>query len=255
MLDRSEYSSYCDRFNKVWAYLKRNSENNEKTISDICDIRGYEYERMSGTLEKAEFIMLKEDCDLERLKRMGSDLALFNSEGKFRVQGRYLFPVKDMFGNVLAIIGWFPDEKKYITTPSKFFSKTCLFYGLEQMGTTGIGKEYFLTEGIFDSLSIRSLGYYSLAMMGIDASRYKIALYALFKRVIAIPDIDEQGKKVISGDKWKIPMNSKYFRWSGVSPEQIKDIDNFVHTFEEDDVRELLSEIPKETRRIVTYEF
>ena len=56
MLDRFEYSSYCDRFNKVWAYLKRNSENNEKTISDICDIRGYEYERMSGTLEKAEFI-------------------------------------------------------------------------------------------------------------------------------------------------------------------------------------------------------
>lgn len=255
MLQREEYASYCERFRKVWSYLKKNSERTEKVVSEICELRGYEFERMSGTLEKAEFIKLKEGTELDGLKKMGKDLALFNSEGKFRVNGRYLFPVKDMLGNVIAIIGWYPDEKKYITTPSKFFSKSCLFYGLEQFQRLGIGKKVYITEGIFDSLSIRSLGYPAFAMMGIDASRYKIALYSLFKQIIAIPDIDEQGKKVIKFDKWNIPMNSKYFRWSGVSPEQVKDIDEFIHIFDEDDVRELLSEIGKETRRIVTYEF
>ena len=255
MLSRKEYADYCGRFHKVWAYLKKNSIKTEQTISEICEIRDYDYDRMSGILEKAEFIRLSDDCNTEKIKKLGNDLALFNSEGSFRLSGRYIFPVKDMLGNVVALIGWYPDDKKYITTPSKLFSKTCLFYGLEQMSRVGVGGVMYITEGIFDSLSIRSLGYPSLAMMGIDASRYKIAMYSLFKQIIAIPDIDDQGKKVIKFDKWKIPMNSKYFRWSGVSPDVVKDIDKFVHTFEEDDVRELLSEIGSQTRRIVTYEF
>lgn len=253
MLQRKEYASYCDRFHKVWLYLKKHSENN--VISEICDIRGYEFDRMSGTLSKAEFIKVKNDCNLDILKKMGSDLALFSKDGEFLVKGRYIFPVKDMLGNIIALIGWYPDEKKYITTPSKFFSKNCLFYGLEQLGTTGIGKTYYITEGIFDSLSIRSLGYHAVAMMGINSSRYKVALYSIFKQLIAIPDIDEQGKKVIKFDKWNIPMNSKYFKWSGVDPEKVKDIDLFIHIFDENDVRELLGEIPNETKRIVTYEF
>lgn len=255
MLEKAEYASYCDRFHKVWSYLKKNSENQDKTIYEICEIRGYEVDRMEGILSKAEFIKLKDDCNTKILKKMGNDLALFSKDDNFLVEGRYLFPVKDMFGNIIAIIGWYPDEKKYITTPSKFFSKTCLFYGMEQIGQTGIGKTYFLTEGIFDSLSIRSLGYNALAMMGIDCSRYKTALYSLFKRVIAIPDIDEQGKKVIKFDKWSLPANSKYFRWSGISPEKVKDIDVFINMFEYDDIYKLLSEIPNEKKRIVTYEF
>lgn len=255
MLSRKEYADYCGRFHKAWAYMKKNSVSTNQTISEICEIRGYEYEWMSGTLEKAEFIRLNDDFQAEKLKRLGDDLALFNSKGEFRLSGRYIFPVKDMLGNVLALIGWYPDEKKYVTTPSKLFSKSCLFYGMEQMHRLGLGGEVFLVEGIFDSLSIRSLGYPALAMMGISASRYKIALYSLFKNIVAIPDIDEQGSKVIKFDKWSIPRNSKYFRWTGISPEIVKDIDTFIHSFEEDDVRELLSEIRLEKKHIVTYEF
>ena len=133
-----------------------------------------------------------------------------------------------MVGNIVALIGWFPDEKKYITTPSRLFSKKCLFYGMEQLSMTGIGKNYFIVEGIFDSLSVRSLGYNCVAMMGISVSRYTEVLYSLFKNIVAIPDNDNEGRRVITEDRWRLPSNGKYLRLKG----NCKDIDDVLKVYD-----------------------
>lgn len=252
MLNKEEYLGYCKRFNALYEYLKSCSRNQSEVVREICEYRGYLVDRMGDILTEAGFISIDmSKVDLEKVKKYGSDLALFSSNGHFLMQGRYVFPVRDMMGNVLALIGWYPDEKKYVTTPSKLFSKECLFYGMEQLGKTGLGSKYIITEGIFDSLSVRSVGLNSVAQMGISSSRYKEVLYTMFKQIVGVPDIDEQGRDVLSHDKWKIPRNGKYFRWS--NPRYyIKDLDCFVNSYDAEDVRELLLEVFNENQRVVT---
>lgn len=248
MLSREEYKEYCRRYRVVWNYLKSCSKNQDEVAREICVLREYEYERMGVILKKADFIY-PENVDVKNLERAGEDLALLSKEGNFLLTGRYIFPVMDMLGNIIALIGWYPDEKKYVTTPSKMFSKECLFFGMEQLGTTGIGKTYFITEGIFDCLTIRSMGFPCIAQMGINSSRYKEVLYTMFKQLIAIPDNDTQGTDVLKNDKWKIPHNGKYFRWKCNT--YIKDIDKLCNMFEYDDVKYMLQCVIEEPKRIV----
>ena len=252
MLTKEQYSDYCKRFKKAWGFLQKHSCKKETVIKAICEFREYDISRMFGILDTAGFIFINEGtCDYEKLKSLGDDLGLFTEKGRFLLENRFIFPVYDMVGNVIALIGWFPDEKKYITTPSKFFSKDCLFFGLEQLSTTGLNKNYIIVEGIFDSLSIRSLGIPCIAMMGISSSRYKILMYSLFKQLVAIPDADSEGRKVLLEDKWKLPTRSRYVKWSGID---LKDIDDLVKRYESADLKEIFESIFLEQDRIVTIE-
>lgn len=253
MLSREEYLDYYKRYRLAWKYLKSCSRDRNTVYSEICALRGYDMERMMPILRKADFLYLDMNkVNLDKVKSYGEDLALFNDDGYFLLKDRYIFPVKDMLGNIITVIGWYPDEKKYVTSPSKFFSKDCLFYGMEQLGESGIGRRYYVVEGIFDCLSVRSLGINCVAMMGIDSSRYKEVVYSLFKQIVAVPDVDERGRDVLINDKWRIPRNGRYFRWQTNSSLKIKDIDKLINMYDEEDVRDLLLDVFKEPQRIVT---
>lgn len=258
----NEYKDYCNKFNAVWRYLNTCSKDLDTIVKEVCEHRLYfdSFDKWRKILSEVGMVFVsKETCDYSKLKRDDfNDLALFTDEGEFLLNERYIIPVRDMLGNIIALIGWYPDNKKYITTPSKFFSKDCLFFGLEQLGKTGLGKDYFLVEGIFDSLSIRALGYNSVACMGITNSRVKELLLGLFRKVVAIPDNDTQGRGVIKRDAWNIPSNGSYLRWVGrVEFDEddeaidIKDIDRFCSLFEEDSVKELLNSCLSSKERIV----
>lgn len=247
----SEYKDYCNKFNAVWKYLKSCSKDFSTIVNEVCEHRLYfnSHDRWSKILSEVGIVYVSKDtCDYSRFKGDEfKDLALFSKEGNFLLNERYIIPVRDMMGNIVALIGWYPDRKKYITTPSKFFSKDCLFFGLEQLKRTGLGKDYFVVEGIFDSLNLRSMGYNSVACMGISSSRVKHLLYGLFRKVVAIPDNDTQGRRVVKNDLWNLPRNGSYLKWVGKlefdeSSESIdiKDIDRFCSLFEEDSIRELL---------------
>lgn len=250
MLSKSEYADYCKRFKTVYNYLKKHSKPAKKVVAEICELREYSLSDMGGILNKAGFIY-PVDCDTSMLgSAKFNDLGLY-SEGAFLLEGRYIFPVYDMLGNIIALIGWFPDKKKYITTPSKLFSKDCLFYGMEQIGVSGLGKKYILVEGIFDSLSVRSLGINCVAQMGISSSRYKSVMYSFFGGILGIPDNDAEGRNVVFEDGWKLPVNSKYLRWIG---NNLKDIDNIVNMYDRSEVKSVLKDAWKEPDRVVTIE-
>lgn len=248
MLSKEEYKDYCVRFRKVYSFLESKSIPKINVAKEICALRGYYPERMVNILVKAGFLRIEDNSCYSQLKNAGGDLGLFK-DGHFLLEGRYIFPVCDMLGNIIALIGWYPDEKKYVTTPSRLFSKTCQFYGMEQLGVTGLYKDYILVEGIFDCLSVRSVGLPCVAQMGINSSRYKVAMYSLFKSFLSIPDNDGEGRKVISTDAWKLPNNSKYLRWSG---DTSKDIDILCNSYEEEDIRDMLLNSFKEDKRVVT---
>lgn len=262
----NEYLEYCKKYNAIWEYLQAKSKPLEEITSDICKYRMYfdSYGRWYNIFSEVGVAYIDDSIvDLSNLKNSKfNDMALFSKEGNFLLNKRYILPIKDMVGNVIALVGWYRDSKKYITTPSKFFSKDCLFFGMEQLGNTGIGKSYFLVEGIFDALSLRSLGLNAVAQMGIIAGRKKEILYGLFSRLVAIPDNDTQGKKVLTEDKWSLPINASYFRWRGEmgidentgESINIKDIDMLCNLYEESEVKSLLISCLRSSERIITIE-
>lgn len=259
-----EYKDYCNKFNKVWKYLQSCSKDIDTITEEICKHRLYfdSFDKWKKLfLEVGVAFVSSDTCDYSKLKdKSFNDLSLFSDKGHFLVNERYIIPVKDMLGNVIALIGWYPDSKRYITTPSKFFSKDCLFFGMEQLSHTGIGKDYFLVEGIFDTLSIRALGYNAVGMMGIDTSRVKTSLYGLFRKLVGIPDNDKEGRKVLNGDLWKLPRNSSYLRWTGGFEDEegnkinIKDIDRLSSMFEDSSVKHMLDSAMSSKSRIIKVE-
>ena len=166
-----------------------------------------------------------------------------------------------MLGNILALIGWYPDEKKYITTPSKYFSRKHLFFGLEQLAHSKHNNIAFVCEGIFDSISLRSLGYPAYATMGVELTKSKQLLYPLLGRtVIGVSDRDRAGSVVRDTDKWKC---SKYLTWVGeyeveddeIENIRIKDIDDLVKLFDSESLKEALEEeILNSQERIIKLE-
>lgn len=253
MLDKNYYKDYCKKFNKVYDWLCSNSHPSDVVASEICNLRGYDYDRMSSILIKSGFIKLKEGVNCNALLHKSFDDLGICKNFKFLLEERYIFPVKDMLGNVVALIGWYPDSKRYITTPSALFSKSGMFYGMEQLSETGIGKTYFLTEGIFDSLSLRSLGYNAVAQMGINSSKEKKILYGLFNRLVATPDTDKMGTNVTNLDKWDLPKSSSYMTWVGGSLKDMKDIDDFCKKYDEVSLKALLDDVLLDKSRVITF--
>jgi DNA primase len=251
VLSQEAFKDYCDRFRVAWNIIRVASYNTDLVIDSLCTERGYDRKRMESILLKTEVCFVDpEKFNFSVLSTLDKgDLGLKTSTGQFLLSGRYIVPVKDMLGNVIALIGWNGNsERKYVTTPSKLFSKECLFYGMEQF-KDGLGKPFVVVEGIFDCISVRSLDLRCVAMMGITPSRYKCELYSLMGRILAVPDNDKEGRKVISEDSWSLPSRGKYLRWSGAKG--IKDIDDLVKSFDASDVKSLLVDAMKENDRIV----
>lgn len=261
MIDLKEFEVYAQDFARVWNYFK--TLENGNTYEELCSLRFYQEPSMVAALKTVGFIKLADTVDLEPLKKLQSysKLGLGTKTGRCLLEGRFVFPVKDMLGNILALIGWFPDEKKYITTPSKYFSRKHLFFGLEQLANSKHNNIAFVCEGIFDSISLRSLGYPAYATMGVELTKSKQLLYPLLGRtVIGVSDRDRAGSVVRDTDKWKC---SKYLTWVGeyevdddeIENIRIKDIDDLVKLFDSESLKEVLEEeILNSQERIIKLE-
>lgn len=252
MVGREEYADYCRRYDIAWKYLQSCSFEPESVIDSLSELRGYSKESpMWSTLKRYGFVYVDVDTfNFEKLKSIDKgDLGITRKDGDFLLYNRFIFPVRDMLGNVIALIGWQQgSERKYVTTPSRLFSKGCMFFGMEQLSKTGLGKPYILVEGIFDSLSVRSLGLNCIAMMGISSTRYKQVMYSLFGKLLAVPDCDKEGRRVVLNNEWKLPESGKYIKLVSSS---IKDIDDLIKLCDPADVTALFKEAYAEKDRVI----
>ena len=248
MIDLKEFGQYAQDFKRVWGYFQ--TLDNGSTYEELCSLRLYQDPKMVEVLKEVGFIKLPDTVDLEPLKELSSYvlLGLEAKTGRCLLEGRFVFPVKDMLGNIIALIGWYPDEKKYITTPSKYFHRSSLFFGLDQLSTYGRQDIVFVCEGIFDALSLRSLGYRAYATMGVELSRQKKMLYSVLgNKVVGVSDRDNVGNSVRDYDRWGC---WKYLTWVGefdmseIEEEnlKIKDIDDLVKLFDPTDLRAAFDE-------------
>lgn len=237
--------------------------NPEHDVEELCKLRGYLDE------DYKEFF-LKEGigcCSIYDTTLLGEDrhrLGLVSENDFFLLESRYIIPVRDINGGIVALVGWFPDYKKYITTPSMFFAKEHLFYNIDEAYRLSWEKydgKVFLVEGMFDAMSLRVLGLPVIGTMGVTVGEPKSEQLKLFKKVIAIPDGDKAGKRALNRyDKkygWKVPLNTTFIKikegelQTEYGSLHIKDIDNIVSYYEHDSVRDLLLEIAESNEESV----
>lgn len=253
-----DYQESAQNFERAWRAIKKMGT---PGVDEVMELRIYNTPEMRTELETLEVTMVEYGVDASILFNLPESMGLYtiNKDGdkRFLLQGRYIFPVRGLSGEILALIGWYPDVKKYITTPSRYFSKDILYFGLDRLDMKS--EVLVVVEGIFDTLSTRSAGLNVLGTMGVNVAPYKRAFMALFKTVIAIPDNDKSGRKVVRLDAWKLPIGGKYFRWKGgfqMGEEtlKVKDIDDMCRLYDLPSVKQTVLECLKGYRRKFTAE-
>lgn len=224
------------------------------SFAELARIRGYVGDEQNKLIREMNLGYCEGILE-EDLGDMKSDLGLVSSNNNFLLEGKFIIPVEGVSGDIISLIGYYPDipSKKYITLPTPFFSKDCMFFNFKQayeLSFKEFGGLVFLVEGIFDCLSLRSIGLPCIATMGSNVSDTKKEILKVFRKVIAIPDNDNTGRRALNRrDKrygWRVPDNTTMIRFDGGSVTigyqtlKVKDMDNFVSWFEADDVREIL---------------
>lgn len=246
-----KYRQYCQELKEIYDIMTDSFS--PTSAEDLCRDRGYPIdESPQYDLIKSMNLGYFESDDIEVFKKYSEELGLFSKKGNFLLNGRYIIPVEDISGNLVSLIGYYPDFKKYITLATPFFSKACMFFNFKQAYELSWSKFdgfVIVVEGIFDCLSLRALGLPCIATMGATVSRIKGELLKLFSFVLGIPDDDTTGRKSLnrySAKGWKVPDNAVMLKFTGGLVNfggtylHCKDMDNFATWYESEDVREIL---------------
>lgn len=184
--------------------------------------------------------------------QQGIDTGLIDKNEVFLLKGRYCVPIRDIAGLVTAVVGWLPDSsnaRKYVTTPTYGFSKDGQFFNIEcfeqsmrgdypkAQGCEDSRGLVYLVEGIFDTLSLRALGFPALGNMGLDMSLIKTEILSRFGKVIAIPDNDSAGRGTniylnrVSGKSSKASWLINNDNVIVQLPKGVKDADDFIKEY------------------------
>lgn len=247
-----EYRKQSELVQEIFNLYQRRYE--EDSIDSLCALRGYVSNEQKQVLKDLHIgigelsIVDLEDFDKYELDKLG----LVSEKGNIILNNRYIIPHYNIDGSINTLIGYYPDARKYITLPTPFFSKECMFFNFKQAYELS-WKEFdgfiIVVEGIFDCLSLRAVGLPCIATMGADVGDVKCELLKLFKKVIGIPDDDATGRKALnrySRRGWKVPHNATMIKFVGGYLDMdgtklhCKDMDNFVSWYDPADVREIL---------------
>lgn len=116
---------------------------------------------------------------------------------------RYVMPIKNEQGKVINLVGYSKDaDERYVYGTAKYYRRRDTLYGLENMHLAYKYGYAILTEGITDTIRVRSLGFKnSFANCGTHGSAYITnQLNRCRHGVVTIPDRDSAGQRALS--KW-----------------------------------------------------
>lgn len=132
-------------------------------------------------------------------------LVITGKEGKFydRFRSRLIFPIENVFGEVIAFGGRILDkgEPKYLNSPeSPVYIKGKNLYGLNKTKDAIRGRDFALiVEGYFDLISLVNAGISNVvATLGTALTREHLELLRRYTtNVVALFDPDAAGKKAV----------------------------------------------------------
>jgi|GEM_PF-1597444 len=224
---------------------------NDSYVDELCKKRGYVGESQRTLIESME-LGYCEIADTDSLGEHRRELGLVSENDNFLLNGRFIIPIHDIAGDLISLVGYYDDWKKYITIATPYFSKELLFFNFKhayELSWNHFNGLVFVVEGMFDCLSLRAIGLPVVATMGSDVSEFKGEFLRLFKKVVAIPDDDKTGRRALnrySRGGWHLPSTATVIQFKGgtirIGDEDLhcKDMDNFVSWYDEEDVKDIL---------------
>lgn len=160
------------------------------------DVRNLELQ----TLLDADGFFVSEDVfPVDIPEEFQHDSYGFCANGYVRYSGRFVYPVKDVKGDVMGFCGYdkFSDAKYLDSRNFGYIAKDYSVWGMERLPEYYKSTEpvYFM-EGIVCALYLRQCGMQSLATLGANHTAYVLEIMRRFgNRAIYIADIDEAGYK------------------------------------------------------------
>ena len=116
-----KYKQYCSELNEVYSIMKQYFS--PTSFEDLCRDRGYPIgETCQYDLIKEMNLGYLEISDTSIFNNFSKELGLFSEKGHFLLNNRYIIPVYSISGDLVSLIGYFPDKKKICN-----FKHTILF--------------------------------------------------------------------------------------------------------------------------------
>lgn len=255
-----KYRGYCREL--VQAYGRIKELYAEDSIEKLGKMRGYPTGSSQLDYLRRMGVGYFETSDESEFREYSEELGFYNKNGDLNLNNRFIIPIYGVSGDLVSLVGYYPDRRKYITLPTPFFYKEGMFFNFKEAYEMSAGGVVVLVEGLFDCISLSSIGIPCIATMGATVSSLKGELLKLFKRVIAIPDDDPAGRRALdrySRYGWKVPSNTVMVQFHGGdtpmggSSLHCKDMDNFVTWYEAGDVRDVLMSFADSREEIIEY--
>lgn len=150
------------------------------------------------TLLDCDSFMVQPDVDFDILpEELQHDSLGFCRGMNLIFSGRYVYPVKDVKGDVMGFCGYdkFSDIKYLDSVNFGYKAKSYSVWGMEKMRDYYESSEpVFFVEGIVCALYLRQCGLQALAMLGSNITPYVMEIIKRFgPRAVVIVDSDEAG--------------------------------------------------------------
>lgn len=156
------------------------------------------------------------------------------TNGKPIFDDRYVFPIKDSYGNVINFVGYtWKADVRYVYGTGRYYERTNDFYGAENMPLIYKMGWGVVVEGITDCVALRNAGVKnSLATCGTIESAIRIDKLARVEHgIIFIHDRDKAGDN--TREHWVVPRCVRLNISNGC-----KDIDEYLDKVESDEEQE-----------------
>ena len=228
----------------------------ESVVDTIMTMRGYTDNRMRDYLLTKQIVRMPALSDITHFasgygikidQQTLTHMGIVSPQGEYFLQDRFALPLRTWSGEIQALVCWYPDRRKYITTSTLGFTTVASFFNMESYPAAykfPDGKSrVFVVEGIFDALSISSLGYCALGNQGLNLSNLKKEMLSRFDIVYFIPDNDEPGNKSNkylcsrSTHLWDTP-NGRLIKLDG----PVKDMDDVIKYYKLPDLSSFMSD-------------
>lgn len=179
----------------------------------------------ASILNQQEAFMVEDDIPANflppHLQHMGLGFCIGD---RLVYSGRFVFPVKDVDGNIAGFVGNDAFEHpKYLDSKNiGYKANTNLFAGSELLPKAYSSAEpVFVVEGKIDQLRLLDMDFIGLCTLGAYMSSYQVTiLKRLGSRVVCIWDNDAAGKKATERTKILLPQ-AKVIR-----PTKLNDLDD-----------------------------
>lgn len=229
----ADMKDYTDRLTDYTKELQARANDNK--LDDFCKIR-----RMPIDIVKESDIFYIGDATemlLPSYLGMVEDFGVISPTNKKPIfHNRYVIPIKDMDGKVINLVGYSKDaDERYVYGTARYYRRRDTLYGLENINLAYDYGYIILTEGITDTIRVRSLGYKNtFANCGTHGSPSIMRQLNRCKHgVIAIPDRDSAGQRALS--KWKFNRSITlyvYIKYKDID-EMCKDSDDNIEIVKE----------------------